>query len=230
MPEGEATIEVGGRQRTYRLRLPQGYSKDKAWPLVLALHPNGGSGIGYWDGEGGARPLRQIVRDKAILVLPLALPRGGGFDWRDNLPTELAYFEALMNRLDTNLCIDKSRIFSMGFSGGGSFSGVLGCHRRDIRAIAVGGAVAYFDAGDCVGTPTAWVNISSGDQSAGRGAFRDFWRSRNQCMATSAPTAPTGCVAYTCPPGKPVHYCTQQGGHAWPGYGTEAAWAFFSQF
>ena len=105
LPEGDGTLQVGGMTRSFRLRLPAGYTSSRAWPLVLALHPNGGSGIGYWDGDG--RPIRQIVRDKAILVLPLARGGGGDWDWRGNLPADLAYFEALLQRLTGQLCVDR---------------------------------------------------------------------------------------------------------------------------
>src|SRR5688500_10694971 len=60
LPEGDSSLPVGGMNRSFRLRLPAGYPGGRAWPLVLALHPNGGSGIGYWDGS--ARNLREVVR------------------------------------------------------------------------------------------------------------------------------------------------------------------------
>jgi polyhydroxybutyrate depolymerase len=214
--------------RSYTLRLPVAYTATRAWPLVLALHPNGGAGIGYWDGT--ARPLRQVLRDRAVLVLPLARGTQGNWDWRGDLPADLAYFDALLRRLEGGLCLDQSRIFAMGFSGGGSFSGVLGCARRDIRAIAVGGAVTYFDPATCVGSPAAWVTIGMGDLIPARETFRDFWWMRNRCQAGTTPVPPASCVAYGCPAGAPVHYCRHPGGHEWPEFGTEAAWAFFAQF
>ena len=225
LPEGAATIGVGGATRSYVLRLPQGYGKHRPWPLVLALHPNGKT-PDYWDAESGERPLRATVRDQAILVLPAA--RAG--DWRGDLPADLAYFEALLARLTGKLCVDRRRIFAMGFSGGGSFSGVLGCMRKDIRAIAAGGAVIYFDPRRCVGSPPAWVTIGQGETTAARTAFRDFWRTRNGCQESSTPTAPVGCVAHDCPAGARAEYCHHAGGHEWPSYGVRAAWAFFARF
>jgi polyhydroxybutyrate depolymerase len=116
LPEGDATVTVGGMTRAYRLHLPAGYTAERAWPLVLALHPNG-SDVGYWDSAD--RHLRATIANKAIVVLAAA--RAG--DWRGDLPADLAYFDALIARLESNLCVDTQRIFSMGFSGGGSFSG-----------------------------------------------------------------------------------------------------------
>jgi polyhydroxybutyrate depolymerase len=232
LPEGEATISAGGSNRTYLLRLPAGYTRERAWPLVLALHPNGGAGIGYWDATSGARSIRALARDRAIVVLPLARPLGGGWDWRGDLPADLAFFDALIDRLETQLCVDTKRIFSMGFSGGGSFSGVLACRRKDIRAFASGSGVAYYDPKDCVGTSAAWLTVGADPEEMipARAAFRDFFVARAGCQATTTPTAPATCLAYACPKETPVHYCVHPGGHLWPDYGTQAVWTFFQQF
>jgi polyhydroxybutyrate depolymerase len=230
LPEGQATIVVGAANRTYILRLPGGYTNTRAWPLILALHPNGGSGIGYWDGAGGARSIRALAKDKAIVVLPLALPAGGGFDWRGHLPADLAFFDGLMARLQSRLCIDSKRIFAMGFSGGGSFSGVLACRRSDIRAFASGSGVEYYDPKDCVASRAAWITVGADELIAARTAFRDDWVMRNKCQPMTSPTPPANCLAYACPKEGPVHFCVHPGGHLWPDYGTDAAWTFFSQF
>jgi polyhydroxybutyrate depolymerase len=227
LPEGEATLEVGGLTRHYRVRLPATYTNTRAWPLVLALHPNGGSGIGYWDATGGARPLRTLLADKAILIVPLARPMGSGWDWRGDLPADLAFFEALLTKVKDRLCVDTNRIFSMGFSGGASFSGVLGCRRSDLRAIAAGSGVAYFDAKDCVGAPAAWITYGDDEAIAARVAFRDFWATRAQCAKTSTPVSSSTCIAYACPPAAPVQFCTHPGGHLWPDFGTKAVVDFF---
>ena len=227
LAEGAATITVGGVSRKYTLRKPAGYTRDRAWPLVLALHPNG-SNMGYFDTTTGSRAMRPLMRDKGILVLPNARVD----DWRGDLPTDLAYFEALLALLEKEMCVDTSRIFSMGFSGGGSFSGVLGCMRTDIRAIAVGGAVIYFDKTKCVGKPAAWITIGDGEAVPERIDYRDFWRTRNECttMTTVVPPAAT-CLAYKCPdPNRPVHFCSHAGGHEWPTFGAQAAWDFFTKF
>jgi polyhydroxybutyrate depolymerase len=227
LPEGPASLTVGAVTREYTLRLPAGYPGSRAWPLVLALHPNGGAGVAYWDGD--ERPLRALLRDEAILVLPVARGGAGNWDWRGDLPADLAYFDAVLDRLVRGLCIDRTRIFAMGFSGGGSFAGVLGCARRDIRAIATGGAVTYFDPATCAGTPAAWITIGAGELIPAREAFRDFWRTRAGCQAETVAVAPAGCQAYRCAPATPVVYCPHPGGHEWPTFGTAAAWELFSR-
>jgi poly(3-hydroxybutyrate) depolymerase len=236
IPEGENTFMLEGRSRRFIVRLPNGYSGERPWPLVLALHGNGGS-ASYWDGTSGDRNIRGVLQDDAILVIAEAIEG----NWRDydadpstwpaRIEEELMYFDAILTQARAELCIDEDAIFSMGFSGGGSFSGVLGCRRTDIRAIAVGGSVIYFDEANCVGTPAAWVTIGTEELTSGREAYRDFFRDRASCAETTMPTDPEPCVAYDgCGEGTPVHYCQHPDGHIWPDFGSEAMWTFFEQF
>ncbi|RYZ47452.1 MAG: hypothetical protein EOP07_26930, partial [Proteobacteria bacterium] len=194
LAEGEITFNVATLARKYVVRKPKGYSKDKAWPLVLALHPNG-SNTSYWDGTSGDRAIRKLFGDKAIIIVAQARVN----DWRGDLPVELAYFDAMLVRAKKELCVDTKKIFAMGFSGGGSFSGVLGCSRTDIRAIASGGAVIYYDPKTCVGTPAAWVTIGDDEAEKARLEFRDFWKDYNKCSAQTKVLTPASCVEYSCP-------------------------------
>ncbi|MEM1031974.1 MAG: hypothetical protein AAF928_16410 [Myxococcota bacterium] len=235
--EGVHTFDLDGRSRRYVLRLPQDHGRlARAWPVVLALHGNGGD-VGYWDVTSGPRNIREVVRDDAVLVIAEAIDnrwRDYGADpatWPARIEDELAYFDEVIRHLETDLCIDRHAIFSMGFSGGGSFSGVLGCRRPNIRAIAAGGSVVYFDPAACVHAPAAWIAISDGDESAGRFAFRDHFRDAAGCSTTSMPSAPSACTRYDgCDEGTPVDYCDHPGGHQWPDFGAQAAWDFFAPF
>ncbi len=236
IPEGENTFMLQGMSRRYIMRLPRNYTNTRAWPVVLALHGNGGTPA-YWDSTGGERDIRAVLEDDAILIVASAIDN----QWRDysmdqstwpaRIEQELEYFDKILSDARDQLCVDEERIFAMGFSGGGSFSGVLGCRRRDIRAIAVGGSVIYFDQSNCVNTPAAWITIGEGEQAAGRTAYLDFFRDRAGCQASSMPTAPSPCIAYEmCNPDTPVHYCEHSGAHRWPALGDQAMWDFFSQF
>ena len=235
LPEGENTFRLDELDRRFILRLPKGYTSERSWPLVLALHGNGGS-ASYWDGTSGDRDIRGVLEDEAILIVAEAI--GGNWrdydaprdTWPDRIEMELRYFEEVLSRAQRELCVDPSAIFSMGFSGGGSFSGVLGCRRTDIRAIAAGGAVIYFDEQNCVGRPAAWITIGEGELSSGREAYRDFFRDRAGCQQGSSAVEPAPCVGYEgCGQDTPVHYCQHPGGHVWPGFGSQAMWDFFRQ-
>ena len=236
LAEGEHTFSQGGLERRYLLYLPSAYTAERSWPLVFALHGNGGS-VAYWNATSGDRNVRGELEEGAILVIAEAIDNA----WRDyemppatypeRIEMELAYFDAILEEATTELCVDEEAIFSMGFSGGGSFSGVLGCRRDYIRAIAVGGSVIYFDEASCVSTPAAWITIGTEELNGGREAYRDFFRDRAGCESTASATDPDPCVAYEgCDEGTPVHYCQHPGDHFWPAFGTAAAWQFFQRF
>lgn len=236
LAEGEHTFMLDGYDRRYILRLPQNYSADQPWPLIFALHGNGGD-TGYWDGMGGDRDIRTAFAQEAILVIAEAIDhQWRDYDadpatWPERIELELNYFDTILDTARTDLCIDDQNVFSMGFSGGGSFSGVLGCRREYIRAIAVGGSVIYFEQDQCVSTPAAWITIGELETNAGREQFRDFFRDLAGCSETSTPGTPDGCVDYDgCDAGTPVTFCSHPADHVWPSIGTDATKAFFQQF
>ncbi len=235
---GEVTFTHEGRERRYLLYLPANHAPDKPTPLLFALHGNGGS-VNYWNSTDGTndRNIRGEVENDAILVIAEAIEgnwRDYGADrstWPARIEEELGYFDAIVEDLSNKLCIDRRAIFSMGFSGGGSFSGVLGCRRAYIRAIAAGGSVIYFDPDDCVQAPAAWVTMGQMELDTRGTAFRDHFLGAAGCSSESSATDPSPCVAYQgCAADAPQNYCVHPGDHVWPDFGTTAAWAFFRQF
>lgn len=236
LADGEHTFMLDGYDRRYILRLPQNYSAAEPWPLIFALHGNGGD-TSYWDSQGGVRDIRAAFADEAILVIAEAIDnqwRDYNADpstWPERIELELTYFDTVLEEARNELCIDDGNVFSMGFSGGGSFSGVLGCRREYIRAIAVGGSVIYFEPDECVSAPAAWITIGEGESEPAREEFRDFFRDLGGCDATSTAGTPDGCVNYDgCNPDTPVTFCSHPAGHEWPSIGTDATKAFFQLF
>lgn len=236
LAEGDHDFMLDGHDRHYVLRLPENYSNEHPWPLIFALHGNGGN-PGYWDATGGDRDIRTAFAQEAIIIIPEAIDNA----WRDydadpstwpaGIELELSFFDTVYQQAQDELCIDTTNVFSMGFSGGGSFSGVLGCRRDYIRAIAVGGSVIYFEEEDCTETPAAWITIGDGEAEPARLEFRDYFRDHAGCQATSMPGMPDGCVNYDgCGEGTPVTFCSHPAGHVWPSIGTDATKAFFQSF
>src|SRR5690606_7674736 len=142
--DGEHKFMLDERERRYLLYKPANYDGGRAWPVLFALHGHGGSAA-YWNDTTGDRNVRGEVAGDAILVIAEAI--GGNWrdygapenTWPDRIEAELRYFDAIVERVSNDLCVNREAIFTMGFSGGGSFSGVLGCRRSYIRALAAGG-------------------------------------------------------------------------------------------
>ncbi|HVP05329.1 MAG TPA: PHB depolymerase family esterase [Dehalococcoidia bacterium] len=141
------TITVGSGQREYILHVPTGYAGASGTPLVFVVHPLGVSGAvtnAFMEGYTG-------MSDEAdtagfIAVYPKALSWGpqGNFQWNYSLlghatgaPDDMAFFSALLDHLESALCVDTARVYSTGYSDGGYMSVRLGCSMSDrIAAIA----------------------------------------------------------------------------------------------
>lgn len=241
------TINVDGTTREYILRVPDNYDSSRAYPLVFAWHPWGGSANQV--AQGGYHGLVGEAGDETILVAADGLDFGGnGQGWGNENGQDLAFMRAMHTRFTGELCVDQSRVFSTGFSFGGMMSFALGCGAPDlVRAIApMAGniSVAGCESGD---QPVAMMgfhgNMDTVVDISGGEAGRDILRERNGCSDSTVPAEnnwcdvaggnlePCTCVSYEgCDEGYPVIWCEFTGGHmAAPNSGA-TLWAFFSQF
>lgn len=132
-----ASIEVGGRTRTYLLHLPTGAeSDDQPLPVVLAFHGRGGQGTGM-------EMLTRLSDTADAHGFIVAYPDGIDHAWHygESSIDDVAFVDALIDRLVAEQHADPSRIYATGLSDGGFFSEFIGCapaHR--IAAIAPVGA------------------------------------------------------------------------------------------
>lgn len=248
--DGRKTIQSGGMNREYILRVPDNYDSNRPYRLVMAYHwlsgnanqvANGGNGGSTEDPYYG---LWDLADNSTIFVAPEGLDAG----WANTGDRDIALTDAILEEIQNDLCIDTTRIFATGFSYGGGMSYALACARPDVfRGVALyagaqlsgcnGGTtpVAYFHAhgvGDSV------LNVSMGRQ------IRDRFVEVNGCMPQSPPEPARNsgthtCTSYEgCMDGYPVRWCAHGGDHnptekdqgqgkSWiPG----EAWDFIRQF
>jgi poly(3-hydroxybutyrate) depolymerase len=242
------SIPVAGKDRTYLRLVPNAYDKDVPHGLVVVLHGAGGSGQTAFD----KFKLQNQGAGQFVFLYPDALAAEGGEPrWDTEMDSEdYAFFDAIVQTAEQELCIDRDRLFVTGFSLGARFTSMLGCFRGDvIRAIAPGAPgmnanslplVAETAAGHCRGEVGAWVFWGTQDPDHQQGAelVRDYYSQVNGCDPTrTALASPAGCEAYdNCPLASPVTWCTYTLNHQWPdgqnvGYnGQKAAMDFFKGF
>ncbi len=124
-------MEVDGKDRTYRLTVPQNYDSNNGYPLIFAFHFLGGNSMlsymsyGFWG----------VAEDEAIIVYPDGVTGecGGIPQWE---PTDLAFFDALYDAITSEYCVDEGRVFATGLSAGAYMTNLVGCERGDVlRAI-----------------------------------------------------------------------------------------------
>ena len=109
--------EPGGRGG-FSLYVPEYYTRDRAWPLVMALHGGSGNGPGFlWSW------LRDARSRGAILIAPTATGSTWALMGNDtDTPNLLRILESVRSRWN----IDADRMLLTGMSDGGTFCYVSG--------------------------------------------------------------------------------------------------------
>jgi phospholipase/carboxylesterase len=108
----------GGERGGFWLYVPESYTPERAWPLVMALH--GGSGTGrlfLWSW------LRDARSRSAILVAPTSVGRTWALMGPDVDTPNLA---RILNLVRSKWNIDSARLLLTGMSDGGTFTYVSG--------------------------------------------------------------------------------------------------------
>ena len=144
-------LTSGGQERKYQLIIPKDYDGTKALPIVFFLHS---LTVDYH-----IVPAMSGAADMAgpydfIGVSPSGLVSSAPY-WNaapaaDNY--DLTYLTDLLDHLETTLCVDTARVFSVGMSNGAQMSSLLACRVPDrITAIAPIAGVEFNE--PCTGAP-----------------------------------------------------------------------------
>jgi poly(3-hydroxybutyrate) depolymerase len=252
LTSGNRTIQSDGQSRSYILRIPANYDNSRPHRLVFAYHWRGGT---MQDVDGGGTSgavwsyygLRAQAGDSTIFVAP----QGIGNGWPNSGGQDLAFTDDMVALIQGDLCVDKTRVFALGFSYGGGMSYALACARPTVfRAVAIysGGVLSGCEGGT---QPVAYLGIHGlGDGTlniSGGRSMRDRFVMNNGCTSQNPPEPSGGsqmhtCTTYQgCTAGYPVRWCAFDGGHT-PGvvdgggddgartWTKTEAWEFFSQF
>ena len=126
----------GEQTRSFEVVLPNNYTDSQNWPLLFIWHGLGGDIASMLDGAG----LREWANTAGmILVAPQALDQGGTAAWDtlgDARNADLALFDDLLTCSSKQWAVDSSRIYTLGMSDGGLFTGLLIAHRSSVLAAA----------------------------------------------------------------------------------------------
>lgn len=229
-PSAPTTVQVDGRTRSYLLTVPSGYSHTQRYPLVVAFH-------GRTNGNSQVRSYYRLDREltDAIIAYPAALSNGNGtYSWSDQgeTPSELrdiALYDAIVEQLASQYCIDFQKLYVVGHSLGAWFSNSVACIRGDVvRASATVGGSSVIT--DCAGPAAAMIAHNPADRLApfsGSEANRQQRVEDNNCSWNMVPDSPELNCEYhmSCVGGNDVLWCPHNvdeghGGvyypHTWP--------------
>lgn len=240
------SVPSGGVRRTVLVHLPSGFTDRSRIALVLNMHGSGSTAAQ----QAGFSGMNAVAdRDGFIVAYPQgAIPSGSGYDWNvpgqplfgggavpANAPDDIAFLATVISTLQADLCVDASRVYATGFSGGARMASQLGC---DLSAVVA--AIAPVSGlrlpSPCPSTRPVPVLTFHGtadpvDPYGGNGqkywtysvpVAAQRWAAHDGCNATPVQTEPaTGAelTTYTgCAGGAAVSLYTIVGeGHEWPG-------------
>jgi polyhydroxybutyrate depolymerase len=239
-PPGTSQLQhltSGGLDRTYQLHLPTDYESTQDWPVVLAYHGRGNTGV-------GTEEFSKLSTLPAVVVYPngvVGLGDGDRQAWQGapySAPgvDDVAFTGDLLDELAATLCVDERRVYATGKSNGAGFVGILGCVLADrIAAIAPVAGAFYPNGIDCRPSRpvpviefhgTGDVTIPyAGDADRGLPAITDWvagWAKRDRCLARVPDQVIQPDVTVSrwvgCARGALVsHVAVTGGGHTWPG-------------
>lgn len=227
--QGYEALDVEGKERSYYV-IPA--ETDEPAPLFISFHGHSGTG----EGDVPTFQLPNYTKGQAVLVYPQGVSQtwydgGIGWDTRTNDSADVDFVKALIEETAANHCIDRSRIFAVGFSWGGWMATQVGCALGDqIRAVVsvAGGGPA----GACQGPVSAFIMHGTADEAEPIAAgydSRDKFIALNQCGTGTTPAGTGACVAYQgCV--KPTWWWKHDSGHTFPAMGQDTAWTFLSSF
>ena len=122
----KSEIEVAGQKRIYRTYVPRGLAKSA--PLVVVMHGSGENGAQIRIGTG--YEFERLADQHGFAVV---YPNSRSFDWNDCGKTgdysengrevdDVTFLVALVDKLITEIGVDRSRVFATGVSAGGFMS------------------------------------------------------------------------------------------------------------
>jgi poly(3-hydroxybutyrate) depolymerase len=125
--------------RTYMYFLPAKYDQSKPNPLILSFH--GASRTADWQADLDRLTDPYFNKDH-VVVYPQALQYGNTSSyiyWQGSpnaTANDVAYVEKVLDKVESDLCIDTTRIYATGKSQGGGMVGQLACDNAASQRIA----------------------------------------------------------------------------------------------
>ena len=241
------SITVGSTQRNYLIHMPDSFKPNKYYPLVM-----------FYVGRGSSAQGAELAYDlddlPAIVIYPVptvglqnmtaweGAPYSSGAD-------DVAMTSSILNKVESDLCIDRTRVYATGMSNGGGFASLLSCQLSDkFAAYAIVAGAMYPPEGSCTPpVPTPLISIH-GDRDPTVPYYGSLTRqlppieswvnmraSANRCATRPTTTYPAANLVLTtwnnCQDDAEVQNVrVEGGGHVWGAVPNNLIWQFLSRF
>ncbi len=152
-----SSVDVKGTRRDFLLTVPSSYVVHDPAPLIVAFH-------GRTNSNEQVRSYYRLDREAtdAIIAYPAALSNGNGsFSWsnpgdKGSELRDIAFFDAIVEQLANDYCIDMDDITVVGHSLGAWMANSVACVRGDaVKASATVGGDSVIT--DCAGPSSAMI-------------------------------------------------------------------------
>lgn len=212
-------VSSSGLNREYIMYIPSSYDSKKPYRLVFGMHCMGSSATQCANGDNFYRLKPLDTGATTIFVAPQGYTDSS--PWRGGDNKDHVFFDDMVKLFKSELCIDESRVFSVGFSFGAMFTNSLAQTHQDVlRAVTVYATAdynIYFPKN--TGKPLAYMGVhGTGDGTcpfkSGKSSI-DRFVANNKCTGTptEATTSTHVVYDYKCPDNLPVKWATHNGGH-----------------
>jgi poly(3-hydroxybutyrate) depolymerase len=254
LTSGTQTIQSSGKSRTFILKIPDNYDNRHPYRLVFGFHWRDGTAVDVATGQTVLRDvwayygLLRLSNNSTIFVAPQGFNNG----WANAGGEDVTFVDDMLRRIESDLCVDTTQRFAIGWSFGGAMSFALACARPTVfRAVAVQSGAQL---SGCSGgtTPVPYLGIhgirdSVLNISLGR-SLRDRFVQNNGCTPQNPPEPAPGSLTHIitnysgCRAGFPVEWVAFdedhnpapadgvtgiQGARTWV---PAEVWRFFTQF
>ena len=148
----EFVLDAGGAEHDVRVYVPTTYDGSSELPLVMNFHGFGSTG----DQQAAFTGYEELAEEEGFIVVhPTAVPSSTDPQGRNAWETlttddpgkdDVAFTNELLDLLIEDYCVDETRGYATGMSGGGVFTSQLVCEMPDRLAAAVSVAAIHFPA------------------------------------------------------------------------------------
>jgi len=234
---GPITMVSGNLKRNFSINVPDTYTPNHHWPLIIDYHGNFGTSRQQY--ENSQYYLSEHGQEY-LVVYPQGLERHWqGASYAVEGVDDLTFTTDLLAHLSDEYCINHKRIYASGKSNGGGFVDTLACSDNGdaFAAFAMASAALYTDNKQTGCNKTRAILESHGDLDTiipyggnltGRGGatppiaeWVSWWGERDCPGAQAKQTGDLGgydVTTYSCPGLEDVvtHYQVYDLGHCWP--------------
>lgn len=121
------SVSISNSEDTYAVYLPQYYSEDKKWPVIMVFTPSG-------NGVAAVKKFEESADRYGFVIAASNAVKNGNY--QKNLLRARTFYTSVMNRFP----IDKNAIYLAGFSGGARLATSIAVMSSQIKGVITCGA------------------------------------------------------------------------------------------